>query len=61
MSFSPHVIPFLLSLLVPLLLSTGVMAHEAWVLTPEQVAQWSTRPKPEVFTRLTRPVWPSIW
>lgn len=52
MSFSPHVIPFLLSLLVPLLLSTGVMAHEAWVLTPEQVAQWSTRPKPEVFTRL---------
>ncbi|MBI2882678.1 MAG: DoxX family protein [Candidatus Methylomirabilis oxyfera] len=45
-------ISFLLSLLIPLLLSPGVMAHEAWILTPEQVAQWSTRPKPEVFTQL---------
>ena len=30
-----------------------VMAHEAWLLTPEQIAAWDARPKPLLFTRLT--------
>ena len=29
------------------------LAHEAWVLTPEQIASWNARPRPEIFTRLT--------
>jgi uncharacterized membrane protein YphA (DoxX/SURF4 family) len=29
------------------------LAHEAWVLTPEQIASWNARPRAEIFTRFT--------
>ncbi len=37
---------------VLLLLSEGAMAHEAWFLTPEEMAAANARPKPEIFTTL---------
>jgi hypothetical protein len=39
-------------LLVALLPRAG-MAHEAWLLTPEHVAELDARPRPELFTRVT--------
>jgi hypothetical protein len=39
-------------LLILLMVRTG-MAHEAWILTPEQMAEWNAKPKPELFTHLT--------
>ncbi len=39
-------------LLAALLLPHGVLAHEAWVLSPEQIAEWNAKPKPEIFTQL---------
>lgn len=41
----------LLSLLSLLLGESAAMAHELWVLTPEQATQWNARPKPEIFTQ----------
>ncbi len=42
----------LATLLSPLLWASAAMAHELWVLTPEQATQWNARPKPEIFTEL---------
>ena len=28
-------------------------AHESWLLTPEQIIEWNTKPKPEIFSQLT--------
>ena len=42
----------LLFLFSPLLWAPAAMAHELWVLTPEQATQWNARPKPEIFTQL---------
>ena len=39
-------------LLLAFLLPHGALAHEAWVLSPEQIAQWNAKPKPEIFTQL---------
>ncbi len=39
-----------LPLLLLLLLPDGVMAHESWVLTPDEIAEANARPKPEIFT-----------
>lgn len=41
------------ALLLALLLPATGKAHEAWLLTPEHMAEWNARPKPELFTRPT--------
>ena len=43
----------LLILLLVSLLPRAGMAHEAWLLTPEHMAELDARPRPELFTRLT--------
>jgi len=40
----------LLLVLFAALSPAGVLAHEAWVLTPEQMSEWNAKPMPEVFT-----------
>lgn len=52
LTFSARLILSLLFLLSPLLGASAAMAHELWVLTPEQAMQWNARPKPEIFTQL---------
>ncbi|MGH8607476.1 MAG: hypothetical protein ACREX9_08660, partial [Gammaproteobacteria bacterium] len=49
---SPFAFPayFWMALCLLLLTPLGAMGHEAWVLTPEQMAYWDSRPKPEMFT-----------
>jgi len=47
-----QVIVSFLSLLASLLSAPAAIAHELWVLTPEQATQWSARPRPELFTQL---------
>ncbi len=42
----------LLFVLSPLLWVSAAMAHELWVLTPEQAMDWNARPRPEIFTQL---------
>lgn len=42
----------LLSLLSSLLWAPTAIAHELWVLTPEQATQWNARPTPDIFTPL---------
>ncbi len=46
------VFPFL-PLLLALLLPEVGSAHETWVLTPAQMAEWDARPMPEIFTSVT--------
>lgn len=43
------------ALIVTLLIAASVpaLAHENWVLTPAQVADWDSRPLPELFTTIT--------
>ena len=41
---------FLITLFLPTLAPQEVIAHESWVLTPEEIADWNSRPKPEMFT-----------
>lgn len=36
-----------------LFFSDSVLAHERWILSPEQIEQWNTRPRPELFSRLS--------
>jgi uncharacterized membrane protein YphA (DoxX/SURF4 family) len=43
----------LMALLAVSLLPRAGMAHEAWLLTPEHMAELDARPRPELFTRLT--------
>ena len=43
----------LLTLLLVSLLPRAGMAHEAWLLTPEHMAELDARPRPELFTRVT--------
>ena len=43
----------LLILLLVSLLPRAGMAHEAWLLTPEHIAELNARPRPELFTQLT--------
>ncbi len=50
--YSLHVAQFLL-LLLTLLLPEISSAHETWVLTPSQIAEWDAKPKPEIFTSIT--------
>ncbi len=52
LTFPVQLILSLLSLLSSLLWAPAAMAHELWVLTPEQATQWNARPKPEIFTQL---------
>ncbi len=51
LTFPIQLILSLLSLLSSLLWAPAAMAHELWVLTPEQATQWNARPKPEIFTQ----------
>src|SRR4051794_40786017 len=39
-----------LVLVVLLALHGTAMAHEQWVMTPEQMQEWNTRPLPDLFT-----------
>ena len=50
--YSLHLAQFLL-LLLTLLLPEISSAHETWVLTPAQIAEWDAKPKPEIFTTIT--------
>ncbi|HWR21449.1 MAG TPA: hypothetical protein VN444_06270 [Verrucomicrobiae bacterium] len=52
LSFATQLILSLMFVLSPLLWAPAVMAHELWVLTPEQAMEWNARPKPEIFTQL---------
>jgi uncharacterized membrane protein YphA (DoxX/SURF4 family) len=52
LTFSARLILSLMVVLSPLVWASAVMAHELWVLTPEQASQWNARPKPEIFTQL---------
>lgn len=37
-----------------LMLSSGIaVAHERWILTPEQIDFWNARPKPDLFTHIS--------
>jgi len=45
--------PLLLASALVLALPGTGLAHEAWLLTPEHMADWNARPKPELFTHLT--------
>ena len=51
LNFPVQLILALLALLPTLLWVPTVMAHELWVLTPEQATQWNARPKPEIFAQ----------
>ena len=44
-------VSFALSLLV--LSSEAALGHERWILTPEQIALLNSKPKPDLFTRLS--------
>lgn len=44
---------YFLTFLVIMLFSGMGYAHEAWVLTPEQFAEWNAKPRPEIFTTFT--------
>ncbi len=55
--WTPRLLAALIGLVVASTLAslgsrTG-LAHEAWLLTPERVAELNARPRPELFTRLT--------
>ncbi|CBE68373.1 MAG: hypothetical protein F9K13_02595 [Candidatus Methylomirabilis oxygeniifera] len=51
LTFPAQLILSLIVVLSLLLWASGVMAHELWVLTPEQAVEWNARPKPEIFTQ----------
>lgn len=53
LTFPAQLILSLIVVLSLLLWASATMAHELWVLTPEQASQWNGRPKPEIFTQLT--------
>lgn len=52
LTFPAQLILSLIVVLSLLLWASAAMAHELWVLTPEQASQWNGRPKPEIFTQL---------
>lgn len=50
----PAVLPCLMvALSLASLLPGTVLAHEAWLLTPDQIARLNTQPRPELFTRVS--------
>jgi NADH dehydrogenase FAD-containing subunit/uncharacterized membrane protein YphA (DoxX/SURF4 family) len=51
-SFSSVATP-VLALAAFLIFANVVSAHERWILTPEQIVEWNSGPKPEIFTRLS--------
>ncbi len=42
---------FALSFFLFFVVPMEATAHESWVLTPAQMAEWNTKPMPEIFTR----------
>ena len=39
-----------ITLFLLLLTPLGAMGHESWILTPEEMVNWNSRPKPAIFT-----------
>lgn len=52
LTFPIQMILSLVALFSSVLWAPAAMAHELWVLTPEQATHWSAKPKPEIFTQL---------
>jgi len=50
-----RMLPLAFSLCSPLLffLLPSAEAHERWVLTPEQIAEWNALPKPLIYSELS--------
>ena len=40
----------LVALAALLLFTHTALAHEQWIVTPEQIVEWNTKPKPELYT-----------
>jgi uncharacterized membrane protein YphA (DoxX/SURF4 family) len=48
--------PLLMSFVVcaiVMVFSDPALAHETWILTPEQITDWNSKPKPDLFTHLS--------
>ena len=44
---------YIIALAACFLFSSSTFAHERWILTPEQIIEWNSQPRPELFTRLS--------
>ncbi|WP_126455082.1 hypothetical protein [Sulfuriflexus mobilis] len=44
---------FVLLVTFLLMASGSTLAHESWLLTPEQMLEWNMKPRPEIFTKFT--------
>ncbi len=48
-----HVLFIIFSVTGLLVFSDAVLAHERWILSPEQIQHWNALPRPELFSRLS--------
>ena len=42
---------YLFALATVFIFADAALAHEHWILTPEQIVEWNSKPKPELFTQ----------
>ena len=42
--------PYFLVIAALLLFANAALAHERWILTPEQIVEWNSKPKPDLYT-----------